>query len=140
MIQRSTFIHRWSFGANLIQVNADIKLLNEFLEVIQQDNIRADHVTSSLQPEKSVARHPGTPYYSTLILEYSKRFTEYLSKHRAQNSLLKLLIENEISRLRVWANPANDLKRGTDYLSNSERSLTDVRLPSIDNKIIVLMG
>lgn len=99
---------QWSFGANLVQVNADIKLLNEFLEVIQQDNIRADHVTSSLQQEKSTSRSP-----------------EYLTKHRAQNSLLKLLIENEISRLRVWANPTNDLKRGSDYLSNSERSLTD---------------
>ncbi|CAE6468907.1 unnamed protein product [Rhizoctonia solani] len=99
---------QWSFGANLIQVNADIKLLNEFLEVIQHDNTRADHVTSSLQLEKSTSRHP-----------------EYLAKHRAQNSLLKLLIENEISRLRVWANPTNDLKRGQDYLSNSERSLTD---------------
>ncbi|CAE6400878.1 unnamed protein product, partial [Rhizoctonia solani] len=99
---------QWSFGANLIQVNADVKLLNEFLEVIQHDNTRADHVTSSLQLEKSASRHP-----------------EYLSKHRAQNSLLKLLIENEITRLRVWANPTNDLKRGQDYLSNSERSLTD---------------
>ncbi|ELU44766.1 phosphatidylinositol 4-kinase beta [Rhizoctonia solani AG-1 IA] len=99
---------RWSFGANLVQVNADIKLLNEFLEVIQHDNTRADHVTSSLQLEKSTSRHP-----------------EYLSKHRSQNSLLKLLIENEIGRLRVWANPTNDLKRGQDYLSNSERSLTD---------------
>ncbi|CAE6494869.1 unnamed protein product [Rhizoctonia solani] len=99
---------QWSFGANLVQVNADIKLLNEFLEVIQHDNTRADHVTSSLQLEKSTSRHP-----------------EYLSKHRSQNSLLKLLIENEIGRLRVWANPTNDLKRGQDYLSNSERSLTD---------------
>ncbi|CAE7106800.1 unnamed protein product [Rhizoctonia solani] len=99
---------QWSFGANLVQVNADIKLLNEFLEVIQHDNTRADHVTSSLQLEKTTSRHP-----------------EYLSKHRAQNSLLKLLIENEISRLRVWANPTSDLKRGQDYLSNSERSLTD---------------
>jgi phosphatidylinositol 4-kinase len=56
---------------------------------------------------------------------------EYLSKHRSQNSLLKLLIENEIARLRVWANPTNDLKRGQDYLSNSERSLTDVGPVSI---------
>ncbi|KAG8734179.1 phosphatidylinositol-4- kinase, partial [Ceratobasidium sp. 423] len=99
---------QWSFGANLIQVNTDIKLLNEFLEVIQHDNTRADHVTSSLQLDKSSSRNP-----------------EYLSKHRSQNSLLKLLIENEIARLRVWANPTNDLKRGQDYLSNSERSLTD---------------
>lgn len=99
---------QWSFGANLIQVNADVKLLNEFLEVIQHDNIRADHVTSSLQIDRSASRSPA-----------------YLSKHRAQNSLLKLLIENEISRLRVWANPTNDLKRGADYLSNSERSLTE---------------
>ncbi|QRV86070.1 phosphatidylinositol 3- and 4-kinase [Ceratobasidium sp. AG-Ba] len=99
---------QWSFGANLVQVNTDVKLLNEFLEVIQQDNIRADHVTSSLQPDRAASRSPA-----------------YLSKHRAQNGLLKLLIENEISRLRVWANPTNDLKRGTDYLSNSERSIVD---------------
>ncbi|KAG9126585.1 phosphatidylinositol-4- kinase [Ceratobasidium sp. 392] len=100
---------QWSFGANLVQVNTDIKLLNEFLEVIQQDSIRADHVTSSLQPERVASRNPA----------YN------LGKHRAQNSLLKLLIENEISRLRVWANPTNDPKRGADYLSNSERSMTD---------------
>ncbi|KAG8764613.1 phosphatidylinositol-4- kinase [Ceratobasidium sp. 428] len=99
---------QWSFAANLVQVNTDIKLLNEFLEVIQQDSIRADHVTSSLQLERVSSRSPA-----------------YHGKHRAQNSLLKLLIENEISRLRVWANPTNDPKRGVDYLSNSERSMTD---------------
>ncbi|KAG8721515.1 phosphatidylinositol-4- kinase [Ceratobasidium sp. 394] len=99
---------QWSFGANLAQVNTDIRLLNEFLEVIQQDSVRADHVTSSLQPDRVASRSPA-----------------YLTKHRAQNSLLKLLIENEISRLRVWANPTNDPKRGADYLSNSERSMAD---------------
>lgn len=40
--------------------------------------------------------------------------TEYMSRLRSINNPLRLLVENEIFRLSVWANPTNDPKRGTD--------------------------
>lgn len=39
---------------------------------------------------------------------------------------LRTLVENEIFRLAVWVNPANDPKRGTDPMSTPERSLAEV--------------
>lgn len=42
------------------------------------------------------------------------------------NQLLRLLVENEISRLSVWGNPVNDGKRGGDHTNFTERGLTDV--------------
>jgi phosphatidylinositol 4-kinase len=35
-------------------------------------------------------------------------------------------VENELLRLSVWSNPVNDSKRGVDYQTNLEKSMTDV--------------
>lgn len=51
----------------------------------------------------------------------------YVSRLKSHNAPLKLLVENELYRLSVWANPMNDSKRGMDYSTNLERSITDVR-------------
>jgi hypothetical protein len=40
--------------------------------------------------------------------------------------VLRLLVENEIFRLNVWNNPANDLKRGVDNIGTVEKYMTDV--------------
>lgn len=56
----------------------------------------------------------------------SQSFTDYVGRLRSINHPLKMLVENEISRLNVWANPTNDPKRGTDHVGTAERSLTEV--------------
>jgi hypothetical protein len=44
----SNLWHRWTFGANRVQLDVDIKLLNEFLEALHADSLRADHDVTSL--------------------------------------------------------------------------------------------
>ena len=51
----------------------------------------------------------------TLLQDYTGRLKE-------MNHPLRLLVENELFRLSVWANPANDPKRGADHVS----SITEV--------------
>jgi phosphatidylinositol 4-kinase len=47
--------------------------------------------------------------------------------HKSQHQLLRLLVENEITRLNVWLNPTNDPKRGTDFVG-VEKTFYDVRV------------
>jgi len=47
---------------------------------------------------------------------------------RNLNLPLRLLTENEISRLSVWGNPTNDAKKGADLVGNTERTLLDVSI------------
>ncbi|KAF7338006.1 hypothetical protein MVEN_02024500 [Mycena venus] len=89
---------QWSYGANRVQVDADIKVVSEFLSYLQTDSVRGSVAISSLSPAQSESRS-----------------SQYLSKLRSLNHPLKLLVENEIFRLSVWANPTNDPKRGTDH-------------------------
>lgn len=42
------------------------------------------------------------------------------------NQPLRLLVENEIFRLAVWANPSNEAKRGSDHVGSSERTMLEV--------------
>jgi phosphatidylinositol 4-kinase len=42
------------------------------------------------------------------------------------NYPLRLLTENEIFRLTVWANPTNDPKRGTDVIGTAGAAVVDV--------------
>ncbi|KAJ6618823.1 hypothetical protein B0H10DRAFT_2217316 [Mycena sp. CBHHK59/15] len=96
---------QWSYGANRVQVDADIKVVSEFLSYLQTDTVRGSLAISSLSPAQSASRS-----------------SEYTSKLRSLNHPLKLLVENEIFRLGVWANPTNDPKRGTDH---TERGLLE---------------
>lgn len=41
----------------------------------------------------------------------------YDDERREQNHLLSLLVENEMSRLLVWANPLNEADYGADHPS-----------------------
>ncbi|KDR73543.1 hypothetical protein GALMADRAFT_227988 [Galerina marginata CBS 339.88] len=97
---------QWSYGANRVQVDADIKVLSEFLSYLQSDSVRGPPTISSL----SAARLTST-YYA--------------DRMRSLNLPLRLLTENEIFRLSVWGNPTNDTKKGADLIGNTERTLLD---------------
>lgn len=63
--------HRWSFGANRVQFDADVRLLNAFLDAVQQDGVRADHLTTSLTAERHSSRASGElffPYTGVALL------------------------------------------------------------------------
>lgn len=99
---------QWSYGANRVQVDADIKILSEFLSYLQTDTVRGSPLISSLSPVQSMSRS-----------------TYYASRMRSLNLPLRLLTENEIFRLSVWMNPANDPKKGSDLVGNTERTLLE---------------
>jgi phosphatidylinositol 4-kinase len=47
---------RWSYGANRVQVDADIKVVSEFLSYLQTDSVRGSVAISSLSPAQSESR------------------------------------------------------------------------------------
>ncbi|KAJ7047187.1 hypothetical protein C8F04DRAFT_987659 [Mycena alexandri] len=96
---------QWSYGANRVQVDADIKVVSEFLSYLQTDSVRGSVAISSLAPAQAASRS-----------------SQFVAKLRSLNHPLKLLVENEIFRLSVWANPTNDPKRGVDH---TERGLLE---------------
>ncbi|KAI0934808.1 hypothetical protein AcW1_006214 [Taiwanofungus camphoratus] len=99
---------QWSYGANRVQIDADIKLLSEFLSYLQADAVRGFPAISSLNPVQSPSQK-----------------SHYIGSLKNLNLPLRLLVENEIFRLTVWANPANDPKRGIDYLVSIERTMLE---------------
>ncbi|KAF8320103.1 atypical/PIKK/PI4K protein kinase [Clavulina sp. PMI_390] len=84
---------QWSMGANRVQLEVDVKLLQELLDALQNESGRADADISSL----GVGGRKATA-----------------TDRRDQNRLLRVLVENEISRLLVWANPLNESTYGSD--------------------------
>ncbi|CAK5277296.1 unnamed protein product [Mycena citricolor] len=106
---------QWSYGANRVQVDADIKVVSEFLSCLQTDAVKGTAVISSLSPTQA-----------------SSRSSQYISKMSALKHPLKLLVENEIYRLTVWANPTNDPKRGSDHV---ERGLLEASWASVVRQV-----
>ncbi|KAJ8463246.1 hypothetical protein ONZ51_g10373 [Trametes cubensis] len=99
---------QWSYGSNRVQVDADIKLLSEFLSYLQADTVRGFQAISSLAPTHAPSQPPQyTAALKNLILP------------------LRLLVENEVFRLTVWSNPANDPKRGADHICQLEKTMLD---------------
>ena len=47
---------RWSYGANRVQIEADVKVLSEFLSYLQTDSVRASLSISSLSPVQLTSR------------------------------------------------------------------------------------
>ncbi|KAM5531731.1 hypothetical protein V8D89_014580 [Ganoderma adspersum] len=99
---------QWSYGSNRVQIDADIKLLSEFLSYLQADSIRGYAPISSLAPTHAPTQ---TPYYIATLKNLSLP--------------IKLLVENEVFRLTVWCNPVNDPKRGQDHISAVEKTMLD---------------
>ena len=52
---------------------------------------------------------------------------DYADSLKSLNLPLRVLIDNEVFRLAVWANPSNDPRRGVDQFGVMERTLTEVR-------------
>lgn len=48
--------HRWSYGANRVQVDADIKVLSEFLSYLQSDSVRGPVAISSLSTPRLTSK------------------------------------------------------------------------------------
>lgn len=51
-----------------------------------------------------------------------------VSGFKDMNQLLRLLVENEISRLCVWRNPTNEARRGGDHINFIQKHLADVSI------------
>lgn len=83
---------RWSFGGNRLQIKAEVRILTDVLAALQN--------VSSMGTSKSAARKTLQP----------------------KQELLTLLIENEISRLRVWLFPLEYERRS--YSPPSENVLS----------------
>ncbi|KAG6880260.1 hypothetical protein C0992_001828 [Termitomyces sp. T32_za158] len=101
---------QWSYGANRAQVDADVKVLIEFLSCLQTDSIRGTSEVSSLSP----GQVPSRGLY-------------YANRLRSINHPLRLLTENEMMRLSVWNNPTNDPKRGNDHIGTIGASMLEVK-------------
>lgn len=78
-------------------------MLSDSLSYLEADSIRDALTVSSLAPLQFAAR--------------ASCAVDYASRLRDVNHPLRLLVENEIFRLNVWANPTNESKRGTDHVA-----------------------
>ncbi|SPO31551.1 related to phosphatidylinositol-4-kinase [Ustilago trichophora] len=105
---------QWSFGGNRLQLSADMQVLQETLDLLQGDVVRADQHVTSFPPTLSAVRMPG----GLTLQEAIKSFDE-------KKRLLQLLVENEYSRLSVWANPLNTASRGSDFVGSLSKSMTE---------------
>lgn len=102
-------------------MDADIKLLVEFLDAVRRDTPKDAFNVSSLD-----ASPPSTCSFAR---DNSLRSDPSHTVHanvKSHQQLLSLLLENEIIRLNVWSNPTNDPKRGADHVNSIERSFSDV--------------
>ncbi|KAL0946563.1 hypothetical protein HGRIS_012767 [Hohenbuehelia grisea] len=104
---------QWSYGANRVQIDADMKALSEFFSCLQTDAICATSTISSLSMAQSLSSN-----------------SRYAARLRNINKPLRLLVENEIFRLNVWSNPTNDPRRSADQVGATDRSLSEA-WPSI---------
>ncbi|KAL7418401.1 Phosphatidylinositol 4-kinase stt4 [Cryptotrichosporon argae] len=91
---------QWSTGSDRHQVAEEVKVLQEFIAAVQDDHIRVNRTTSSISD-----RAPAWPIRGSASLH------DYATQHRDRVRLLQLLVENEVSRLNVWANPTNESGR-----------------------------
>ncbi|KAG8217643.1 hypothetical protein J3R82DRAFT_5796 [Butyriboletus roseoflavus] len=71
---------RWSFGANRVQVDADIKILSEFFGHLQTDSIRALLSLSSLPPAQSITKNSSV-----------YKFPSYMGQTNSQQSTKPVL-------------------------------------------------
>ncbi|KAF9475060.1 hypothetical protein BDN70DRAFT_996680 [Pholiota conissans] len=103
---------QWSYGANRVQVDADIKVLSEFLSYLQSDSVRGPIAISSLSSPRLTSTH-------------------YAERMRNLNLPLRLLTENEIFHISVWGNPTNDTRKGSDIVGSAERTILEASWPSV---------
>ncbi|GAA5822607.1 hypothetical protein JCM11251_004314 [Rhodosporidiobolus azoricus] len=90
---------RWSFGSNRIQLKSDLQAIDEVLVVVSSDSAAIDHLTSTSEDRSSSL--PGRIAVSAAR-----------DHHRLRQQLVKVLLNDEVDRLRLWINPLQDSKRG----------------------------
>ncbi|KAK0552405.1 phosphatidylinositol-4- kinase [Tilletia horrida] len=105
---------QWTFGSNYLQVRTEMQLMTEFLEVLKLDKVRASYLITSYPSSFSGVRLPG----QMTVQASAKLFNE-------RRALLQLLLENELSRFSVWANPLHLPARGTDYVGDLTKTMTE---------------
>jgi phosphatidylinositol 4-kinase A len=115
---------RWSFGADRVQLEREIKVLNEFLLLVQGDSVKNAYLISSLDSSQNGSGRSSNCAPSSSVIDIS--LSDEGTSFKDLNQLLRLLVESEISRLCVWGNPTNDARRGGDHGTFIERGLTDV--------------
>ncbi|EFI28353.1 atypical/PIKK/PI4K protein kinase [Coprinopsis cinerea okayama7 len=99
---------RVSFGANRVQVDADVKVCSEFLAYLHSDSVRGAPAISSLSP-----------------VQLMSRAAYYTDRMHTLSLPLKLLCEDELARLSVWNNPLSDPKKGMDFIGTTERTILE---------------
>ncbi|GAA6062176.1 hypothetical protein JCM10212_005131 [Sporobolomyces blumeae] len=99
----------WSFGTNRIQLKADLQSLEELALIVESDQQSFISVVSS-----STAIDPATA-----LLPGRTSVARAKAEHALRKELLKLLLDDEADRLRLWINPTQDEKRGPLLSSHS---------------------
>lgn len=51
--------YRWSFGSNKVQLEAEMRLLEDVLAAVQNDHVRGDHAISALSDRTPAFPLPG---------------------------------------------------------------------------------
>ncbi|GAA5978734.1 hypothetical protein JCM10908_004462 [Rhodotorula pacifica] len=90
----------FTFGNNRIQLRADLQAVDELLGSVSSDVAGFDMIATSFR-DLAFARLPA---FGT-----SSRQRE---QHQLRQRLLRILLEDEANRLRLWLNPLLDPKRG----------------------------
>ncbi|GAA5971211.1 hypothetical protein JCM21900_000619 [Sporobolomyces salmonicolor] len=91
----------WSFGTNRIQLKADLQAVEELAAVIQADAPSFAFTVSSTAVEGGSS-----------VLPHRLTFARAKEEHKVRQQLLKVLLDDEADRLRLWLNPLQDPKRG----------------------------
>ncbi|GAA5914470.1 hypothetical protein JCM8208_004460 [Rhodotorula glutinis] len=89
----------WSFGNSRIQLKADLHAIEELNRLVSSDTPYYRSFASNLDGQRAL---PGRLSRSTAA-----------EHHRSRQQLLKVLLDDEADRLRLWLNPLSDAKRGT---------------------------
>ncbi|KAN0064997.1 Phosphatidylinositol 4-kinase stt4 [Thecaphora frezii] len=111
---------QWSFGSNRLQLRADMQLMSELVDHFRIDRVRADRHLTSFPAALSSVRLPG----GRPVAEAAQAFEQ-------RRTLLLLLLENEQTHLSVWANPLGDSARGSDYVGEVAKAMTEARWPEV---------
>lgn len=103
----------WSYGADRLQMQEDVRAIQRLLEIVRDDaNAAGPHLHISSR---------------TLPFEHEMKTSQTRpAKYRSLQQVLILHLENEIQRLAVWINPLGDAKRGQDPPMNVAKGLTEV--------------
>lgn len=104
----------WSFGSSRVQVRAEIQLLREVLALLTRDRPSGVESVTSFPPDPSYIRlagHVSVP--------------QAAQKAGQQQKVLIPLIENELHRCSIWANPMHASERGSDFVGSVTNKMTD---------------